>query len=617
MFPRSSIVRLHPGREPSEVEDTDGAPVTPRVPVREVVRRFWPYARRLRLHLALSALLVVLVPAIQAAEIWMFKLAIDDVLVPRDLGPLAGIACAYLALAVLEGAVSFAGDYLTTLIGETFLLDLRTSVFEHLQRLSLEFFDRRSVGDLVSRLTGDVATIEAFVLSGVTRVLAYIVQVGIFAGLLFYLRWELALVALVVAPLAWAAMRYFSRRIKDASRAKRRRLGSLSSAIEESLGGIQVVQAYNRQEHEVARFRRESLGSASAELASTRLKALFSPLVDLLKVSGLLAVIAIGTLELERGRLTLGGLMVFLTYLTRLYSPIHGLSRFGNSIFAASAGAERIVELLDERPTVTERPHARPISAKGVVEFDGVSFRYPGRPDDTLVDVSFRLEPGETLAVVGPSGAGKSTIAKLMLRFYDPSRGTVRLDGVDLRELQLDSLRDNVALLLQDAPVFDGSIRENIVYGRPDADQDAVVRAAVQADAHDFVTALPDGYDTWIGQRGRRLSGGERQRIAIARAMIRDAAVLLLDEPTTGLDARSARRVVDPLRRLMSGRTTIVITHNLALVKGATSILVLDHGQVVEAGEHLELFARGGLYSELADLSQNGPEPVPGLVSAQ
>ena len=581
----------------------------PRVPVSDIARRFWPYARPYRPYLALSFVLVALTPLLDGAQIWMFKLAIDDVLVPHDLRPLAWIAAVYIGLNLAAGLVSFAGDYLGAWIGERFLFSLRTSVFRHVQRLSLDFFDRRPLGDLVSRLTGDVAAIETFVLSGVTRALAYALEIAIFAGALFYLRWELALVILVIAPVALVATRHFSRLVKQASREKRRSSGSLSSVIEESLGGVQLVQAYNRQEHEVSRFQRENRASMDAELAAVRIKAVFAPVVSLLQVVSALLVLGIGTFEIERGRLTLGGLMVFLTFLARLYGPISGLSRLGNTVFAASAGAERIIELLDEQPTIVQRPSAKRLEwVDGVVDFDRVSFSYSGAARNALDDVSFRVEPGETLALVGRSGAGKSTIAKLLLRFYDPVDGSVRLDGVDVRELELESLRSNIALLLQDALVFDGTIRENIAFGRPRAKDHHVEYAAERAGLDELVRTLPDGYDTWIGQRGRRLSGGERQRIAIARAMIRDAPVLILDEPTTGLDALSAQRVLDPLRRLISGRTTIVISHNLLTVREATSILVLDRGRVAESGTHDELLACEGVYAELYRLHQPDPE---------
>jgi ABC-type multidrug transport system fused ATPase/permease subunit len=465
--------------------------------------------------------------------------------------------------------------------------------------------DATRLGDVLARLTGDVGAIETFVLSGVADALTYTLRIVFFTGALFYLQWRLALVSLVVVPLFWLAARHFSRRMKAAARERLRRSGSISAVAEESFANAALVQAYNRQRTETERFHRQTLGSFAAHLASARAKALLSPIVDLIEVVGALVVIALGTWTLAEGQLSLGGLLVFLTYLGQLYGPVRGLAKLGTSIYAASAAAERVVECLDERPSVREAPRARSLGrARGVVELDRVSFRYPGTARDALADVSFRVGPGETLALVGPSGAGKSTIAKLLLRFYDPTAGAVRLDGHDLRELRLESLRDNVAVLLQEALVFDASVRENIAYGRPDATDDDVVCAARAADAHEFITALPGGYDAAVGQKGRRLSGGQRQRIAIARAMIREAPVLVLDEPTTGLDVESGRRLMEPLRRLMRGRATIIISHNLALAREATSVLVLQEGRVIERGTHATLVARGGAYAALYRLHQ-------------
>jgi ABC-type multidrug transport system fused ATPase/permease subunit len=292
--------------------------------------------------------------------------------------------------------------------------------------------------------------------------------------------------------------------------------------------------------------------------------------------------------------------MVFLGLVSQLYSPIRELSHLSNTFYGASASAERIIELLDQRPQVREAANAAVLGrVRGDVEFDGVSFSYPGTTEPALSQLSFRVAPGETLAVVGASGAGKSTAAKLLLRFYDPAHGSVRLDGADLRELRLGDLRENVAVVLQETLVLHGTVRENIVYGRPDASGAEVVAAARAADAHEFIKLLPEGYDTLVGQRGRLLSGGQRQRLAIARAMIRDAPVLILDEPTTGLDAESGRRIMEPLRRLMAGRTTIIISHNLLTVRDATQILVLDHGRVVERGTHDELLLRDAAYARL------------------
>ncbi len=579
------------------------------MPVREIFRRFWPYARPYRRWLALGLLLIVLVPLVDTAMIWMFKLVIDQVLVPHDFGPFAWIAAAYVGLTLVAGVLGFFDDFLANWIGERFLLDLRTRFFTHLQGLSLDFFDRRRLGDLISRLTGDIASIEAFVLSGVTDALSYVLRIVFFSAALFYLQWDLALISLLVAPLFWLAAKRFSRLIKVASREKRRRSGSISAVAEESLSNAALVQAYGQEQAEVERFHRENLGSYHAEMASVRLKALYSPLIDLIELSGALLVIGLGTWELSQGHLTLGGLLVFMTFLTQLYSPVRGLSRLVNRLHAASAAAERIVEMLDQQPSVAESSGAVKLGrAQGKLELEHVCFGYPETERNAVSDVSVAVEPGEVLALVGPSGAGKSTLAKLLLRFYDPQAGRILLDGQDLRGLTLASVRDNIALLLQETLVFDGTIYENIAYGRRDATRAQVEAAAIAADAHEFISALTDGYETEIGQKGRRLSGGQRQRIAIARAMVRDAPVLILDEPTTGVDAESGSRIMGPLRRLMGGRTTIVISHNLVTVRDADRIAVLEDGRVTAVGTHQELLNDGGTYERLYWLHHLGTE---------
>ncbi|MFJ9731697.1 ABC transporter ATP-binding protein [Streptomyces sp. NPDC101171] len=587
----------------------------PPVPPREVFRRFWPYTRGGRRWLIPIVVFSLVGPAVDAAEIWLFKIVIDDVLVPRDLGPFLWIAPTYLGLILFSGILAFADDVTSTWVGERFLLSLRSDVFRHVQGLSLGFFERRRLGDVLSRVTGDVDAVETFLLSGVADALYYVVRLGVFLGLLFSLAWDLTLLALVIVPVFWAAARHFSRLSKEAARERRRRSGSLSAIAEESLGNVALVQAYNRQGWEEHRFHRENLGRFRAVMASTRIRAVYRPIVELIEVSGGLAVMGLGTWKLAQGQLTLGGLMVFLALISKLYSPVRGLSQLGTTFYAASASAERIIELLDQRPQVAEAPQARRTGrARGDVRFDGVWFRYPGAPAWALSGVSFHAAPGETLALVGASGAGKSTVAKLQLRFYDPERGAVLLDGTDLRELRLADVRESVSVVLQETLVFHGTVRENIAYGRPDASETDIVAAARAAQAHEFVERLPEGYDTLVGQRGRTLSGGQCQRLAIARAMIRDAPVLLLDEPTTGLDARSGRRIMDPLRRLMTGRTTIVISHNLLTVRDATRIVVLDHGRVVEDGSHDELIGRDGAYARQYRLSAASGLPAEGKV---
>ncbi|WP_250401302.1 ABC transporter ATP-binding protein [Streptomyces cellostaticus] len=599
------------------VGDTSDAVVAaaPPVPLREVFRRFWPYTRGGRRWLVPLTLFSLAGPAVDAAEIWLFKIVVDDVLVPRDLRPFLWIAPAYLGLILCSGVLGFGDNVTSTWVSERFLLSLRSDVFRHVQGLSLGFFERRRLGDVLSRVTGDVDAVETFLLSGVADVLYYVIRLGVFLGLLFYLRWDLTLLALAIVPLFWGAARHFAKLIKAASRERRRRSGSISAIAEESLGNVALVQAYNRQGWEERRFELENLGRFRAAMASARIRAVYGPVVEIIEITGGIAVMGLGTWKLAQGQLTLGGLLVFLALIGKLYGPVRGLSRLGTTFYAASASAERIIELLDQRPQVVEALHPRRIGrARGEVEFDGVRFRYPGTASWALSDVSFEVAPGQTLALVGASGAGKSTVAKLQLRFYDPDRGAVRLDGRDLRELSLSDVRDSVAVVLQETLVFHGTVRENIAYGRPEASEAEIVAAARAADAHEFIELLPEGYDTLVGQRGRTLSGGQCQRLAIARAMIRDAPVLVLDEPTTGLDARSGRRIMDPLRRLMAGRTTVVISHNLLTVQDATRIVVLDHGRVVEQGAHAELLGHDGPYARLHRLNAPHGVPSPGRV---
>ncbi|GLY85509.1 ABC transporter ATP-binding protein [Actinoallomurus iriomotensis] len=547
------------------------------VSAREAFRRFWPYTRGIRRWLVVGALLLVLAAAGEVAAIWIFGLITDHVLAAKNLAAFWTPALVWLQLSVLTAVASFGGDYLTTLVGERFLLRLRDSVFAHVQRLSPDFFDRGRTGDLMVRLTDDVEAIEQFVASGLIKTVTSVVSAVFFAGAALYVRWDLALVSFALAPLFWLAVRRFTARFRETAVRERESNGAMTSVVEESLSNHALVQAYNRQPAERRRLHREGLTWLEAKMAENRLSALYEPLVQVIETVCVLLVLGFGASELARGRVTLGGLLAFAAYLGYLYPPLQSLGDVGLTASEAAASADRIIEIMETPPAVADPAVPRTRAARrGRVAFDGVTFRYPGGGRPALKEFSFRAGPEELVLVTGPSGAGKSTIARLLLRFYDPERGRIRLDGVDIRELSLTTLRDTVTVLQQETMLFPGSVRDNIAYGRPDATEEQIVAAARAAEAHDFVTALPEGYDTPVGRQGRLLSGGQRQRIAIARAMLRDAPVLVLDEPTTGLDAPTARRVLAPLRRLMAGRTTILITHDLHLAPEADRIVVLD-----------------------------------------
>ncbi|MCW8375752.1 ABC transporter ATP-binding protein [Streptomyces justiciae] len=579
--------------------------------VREAFRRFWPLTRGDRKWLLAIIACVVVSALAETASILLFAHLTDTALKAGSLAAFWGPAGAWLAVAALGALVGYFGNSLATWTAERFVLRLRAKVFRHVQDLPPHFFQRHRQGDLVERLTGDVEAIEQMVVSGVVGTVSAAFSAVFYSCAALWLRWDLALATFVLAPLFLLAARRFAGRVRSASQDERVADGAITSVVEESLGNVVLTQAYNRHRDEEQRLDREARAWMKASVRGARLSEMYEQFVEVVETICVLAVIGLGVWEISADRMTLGQLLAFAAFIGYLYPPVRNLGQLGLTLTAATAGAQRLGEILDAEPAVTDPAEpVREWPVRGWVSVHGASFGYPGADRASLHDVTFTAAPGELVLVTGPSGAGKSTLAKLLLRFYDPSSGVLCLDGVPLTDVPLAFLRENIALLPQETLILHGTVRENIACGRPGATQEEVEKAAAAAAAHTFVTELPDGYDTVIAPGTAALSGGQLKRIAIARAILRAAPVLILDEPTAGLDAVAARRVVQPLRHLMSGRTTIMITHDLSLAPDADRIVVVDGGRLVEEGTHDELVGRGGTYARLAGAGQQEVRPA-------
>jgi subfamily B ATP-binding cassette protein MsbA len=477
--------------------------------------------------------------------------------------------------------------------------DLRRTLYYYIQRLSLAEHDEARTGDLITRVTSDISAVQDFINSALLGILVNLLTLAGMIGVMFYINWRFTLIALSVSPVLFLVVFYYTRRIKKASRAVRKKESELVSNVQEVLTSIRVVQAFAREDYEQQRFESESLDNVEVALQARSIKAKLSPVVEVIVAVGMCLVLWYGARLVMAGQLSAGVLIVFLLYLGKMYKPMRDLSKMTDTVSKALIGYERIQEVLEIDSRVRDLPRARRAPRfKGRIEFDKVSFGYDGDVP-VLKDVSFCIEPGQVAAIVGPSGTGKTTIASLIPRFYDPLSGKVSIDGTDVHQYKLKSLRDQISFVLQETLLFRATIWENIAYGKPDAQPAEIIRAAELANASEFIEKMPQGYDTMIGERGATLSGGQRQRIAIARAIIRNAPILILDEPTSGLDAASEQAVIDALDRLMKGRTTVVIAHHLSSIRHADVIFVFKDCELVEHGAHDALMANNGIYAEM------------------
>ena len=542
---------------------------------------------------------------------WLER-AIASMLGTNTLGVLEFAVGMVLVIAIVGGVGSYVEKQCVTTLGQRVTHELRCRIYTHAQRLSMSFHDKKRTGDIISTATADVDAIQSAITSGVLDALYYTMLLIGMSALMLYLDWRFTLIALSVLPVLSFVVYTLTRRIKRTSLDVRVREADLMSTMQEVLSSMRLVKAFGREDHERGRFEFQSTQIVESTLRARDVKAKLAPAVEVIVAVGSAAVLWFGARHVIDGRLTAGALVVFLLYLSKMYKPIRELSKLTDTYSRALVAFERINNFLAVELEVRDQPGARRAHRfRGTIELDHVTFAYsPERR--SLVDVSLTIPAGSIAAVVGPTGAGKTTLINLIARFYDAQSGRVLIDGDDVRSFYQESLRERMSFVLQDTLLFRGPVWQNIAYGRPEASRAEIIRAAGLANADAFIRELPDSYNTMVGERGVTLSGGQQQRIAIARALIRDAPILILDEPTTGLDAASESQVLDALRELMRGKTTIMIAHSLTTIQQADQIFVVDHGRVCERGTHATLLAANGVYARLHELQFNRGIGAPG-----
>ena len=566
---------------------------------------------------------------------WPLKIVLDNVVRGKDThgwlyhfmastagtdarGMLEFACAATLLIALVDAVCTYADKYLTTSVGQWVTHDLRRTVYTQVQRLSLAYHDTQPTGDLISRVTSDIDAIQTFIVSGVLSILVNVLTLVVMVGVMLHLNWRFTLIALAVVPPLAVIVYTYTRRVKKASREVRKKEGRMVSVVEEVVTSMRVVKAFAREDYEVRRFEGESLEAVEAALTARSMKAKLVPIVDIIVAVGTCVVLWFGAKMAMSGELSPGSLVLFIWYLGKMYKPIQEISKTMDAYSKAEVGLDRLQEVMRSDEEIVDSRWAKNAPRfKGKIDFEHVDFCYK-EGEQILKDVSLHVEPGTMVALVGPTGSGKTTIVNLVARFYDPNNGVVKIDDTDIRDFTQKSLRGQISFVLQDTVLFSGTIWDNIAYGRPDATEAEIVKAAETANAMEFIEKLPEKFDTTVGERGVTLSGGQRQRIAIARAIIRNTPILVLDEPTSGLDAQSEQLVFEALDRLMEGKTSIVIAHRLSTIRRAQCIYVVEDGRIAESGPHDELIARpDGVYHKLHDIQFAGQEEAPVAAAVQ